>query len=381
MADIIGIQINTEFLLNKQHLQEALDKLSKSQNFNIHVNFTEGLKQFEKQVDDVSKKLARKTVKNDSQFINTKVEKQAFEDITKRISDVRKNVDQLAKININTNKKGGIQSATLTYYNKELAQTVTETMKWSVAQKKVNGELTSIKTFGTTNFNYSDNIAKAEDNAKKRNEIAKKLVDNERISNAQAEKYYAEKENKRIATTTETQKRIEQLVTNSNDIISKKSTSMSDTAAQNYVKSWESALSKRDTLDEQHVKFGNDVSRLQKTEIENEQKITLEKERQLKETKDRLELEARAINRKYGKIGDTSNATSNVISGLNNVVVDPNLQTFVDNISGNEVKLKDFDTELRKVKATAQELGLKEGAQDSKSFGEEISRSARKFAE
>lgn len=113
-----------------------------------------------RKIDEVKKRI--QTNMKGSQFINATVENQAFNQISSRIREIRKNVDELAKVNINTNSKGQMTSATLTYYNKELGQTIKETMGWSEAQKKVNGELTKIKTFGTKGFSYSDDMAKAQ---------------------------------------------------------------------------------------------------------------------------------------------------------------------------------------------------------------------------
>lgn len=115
----------------------------------------------------INEKIKTQTNMKSSQFINTTVENQAFNQISSRIREIRKNVDELAKVNINTNSKGQMTSATLTYYNQELGQTIKETMGWSEAQKKVNGELTKIKTFGTTGFNYSDDMAKTNSNIQK----------------------------------------------------------------------------------------------------------------------------------------------------------------------------------------------------------------------
>ena len=122
-------------------------------------------------IDVITKKVneAQKRITNmkGSQFINSTVENQAFNQISSRIREIRKNVDELAKVNIGTNAKGQMTSATLTYYNKELGQTIRETMGWSEAQKRVNGELTKIRTFGTKGFNYSDDMAKAGANTQK----------------------------------------------------------------------------------------------------------------------------------------------------------------------------------------------------------------------
>ena len=143
----------------KQISTDITEITKKLGNINIKVNL-EGFELVNKKADEVSKKLKRHTITKGSQFINEKVEKQAFSEITARIKEVRQNVDQLASVQIKTGKKG-IQTAQITYYNEQLKQTVTETMGWTQAQKKVNGELRNVKTFETQTTKYTDNIAKA----------------------------------------------------------------------------------------------------------------------------------------------------------------------------------------------------------------------------
>lgn len=120
-----------------------------------------------KQTEEVAKKLKTKTTMKGSQFINLDVEHQAFQEISSRIRQIKKEVNELAKVDINTNKKGQITSASLTYYNKELGKTITETMGWSEALKKVNGEDVKFRTFETLGTKYSDNMAKARAEAEK----------------------------------------------------------------------------------------------------------------------------------------------------------------------------------------------------------------------
>lgn len=154
--------------INKQ-IQELSGKIKERLEIKLKIN-AEDLQVITKEVEEVQKKIKTKTVVKGSQFINLDVERQAFNEISSRIRDIRKNVDELAKVNINTNAKGQMTSATLTYYNKELGQTVKETMSWSEVQKKVNDELVRIKTFGTTGFSYTDDMSKA-------NKEAEKLID------------------------------------------------------------------------------------------------------------------------------------------------------------------------------------------------------------
>ncbi len=120
----------------------------------------------EKQVNEAKKKIKAKSVMTDSLFINAKVEKQAADEITARLREVKKNVDALAKVqtqySVDAKGRNKLETATLTYYNKELGQTVTETMKWVESTQKVNDELKKIKTFRTTGLNAVDNTAQAE---------------------------------------------------------------------------------------------------------------------------------------------------------------------------------------------------------------------------
>lgn len=142
-----GIDTNA----SKLTIQKQLDELAKTTKFNIQLDIVNGLKE----VDKVKQKLKKITQTKGSVFINSQVENQAFDSITARIRDVKQNVDKLAKVDITEGATGGIQKAIITYKN-EVGQVVKETMAWVETQKKVNGELTKLKTFKTTKFDISD---------------------------------------------------------------------------------------------------------------------------------------------------------------------------------------------------------------------------------
>lgn len=154
----------------EQQIRDLSGKIKERLELKLKIN-ADDLEIITKKANEVQKKLKTQTVVKGSQFINLDVEHQAFNDITSRIREIRKNIDEFGKVNINTNSKGQITSATLTYYNKELGQTVKETMGWAEAQKKVNNESVKIKTFGTKGFSYTDDISKA-------NQEAQKLIEN-----------------------------------------------------------------------------------------------------------------------------------------------------------------------------------------------------------
>jgi TP901 family phage tail tape measure protein len=170
MSDNLSIVIKTLLSQDVSDIETQIKALSTKIKERIELKLkidASDLQVLTKQADQIAEKLKTKTTMKDSQFINTTVENQAFNQISSRIREVRKNIDELAKIDINTNKQGQITSATLTYYNKKLGQTITETMGWSEAQKKVNGEMMKFKTFETQGFKYSDNMAKAAKEAEK----------------------------------------------------------------------------------------------------------------------------------------------------------------------------------------------------------------------
>ncbi|MFA7157387.1 MAG: phage tail tape measure protein [Bacilli bacterium] len=171
MSENLSIVIKTILASAKEsNLDEQIKQLSMQIKERLELKLkidASDLEILTKKTEETVNKLKSKTTMKGSQFINLDVERQAFNDISTRIREVRKNVDELAKVDINTNKKGQITSATLTYYNKQLGQTITETMGWSEATKKVNGEMVKLKNFETLGFKYSDNMAKARAEAEK----------------------------------------------------------------------------------------------------------------------------------------------------------------------------------------------------------------------
>jgi len=114
------------------------------------------------QIDQAQRKLKTKTITKDSMFVNKQVEKQAFDEITAKMREVKKGVTDLAvtKLNMKVDSKGveRLGSAVLKYTN-ETGKAVTETMKWTTALKTVDGVQTKIRTFRTTNTQYTDNTA------------------------------------------------------------------------------------------------------------------------------------------------------------------------------------------------------------------------------
>lgn len=167
MSDFLNIILGSKIDQSSQavkSLEEQIKLMSGKIKEAISVKLQIDASQLEiltKQIEQTQEKIRTKTTVKGSQFINQEVEHQAFNEISARIRDIRKNVDELAKVDITTNKKGQMTFATLTYYNKELGKTVVETMGWSEAQKQVNGQMVKFKTFETLGFKYSDNMAKA----------------------------------------------------------------------------------------------------------------------------------------------------------------------------------------------------------------------------
>jgi hypothetical protein len=105
------------------------------------------------------------------------------------------------------------------------------------AEKEVTTNLTQTKTMQDAITKASESRAKAE----------AKTADELRISTNQAESYYAKQEQQRLATMTNMQKQIENMVTNSNKTITETSVSMSQKEANSYVQFWTKALNQVDT--------------------------------------------------------------------------------------------------------------------------------------
>ncbi len=166
--------VKLKAIVDDKQLQKSIENAVKKLNASLNLN-VKGIQDANNQIDNIQKKMKTFVNMKDSQFINPKVEKQAFNEISGRIRDIRKNVDELAKVDITTNRRGQMTGASLTYYNQELGKTVTETMGWREAQKMVNGELVKFKSFETLSFKYSDNMAKARRETEKFAQSAKNL--------------------------------------------------------------------------------------------------------------------------------------------------------------------------------------------------------------
>ena len=167
MADNLGIIIKAILNTDKTDIEEQIRKLSGQikERLELKLNISaEGLDVINKQVEDVKNKIKTKTITKDSLFINKQVEQQAFNEITARLREVKKNVNELAKVktqySVDEKGRNKLETATLTYYNKELGQTITETMRWVESTKKVNGELQKFNTFRSVGLNASDDTLK-----------------------------------------------------------------------------------------------------------------------------------------------------------------------------------------------------------------------------
>lgn len=184
MSDNIKILLQAGVNPNSQKsLEEDIRKMSEKIKETIKVKLEIDAKDIQiitKQIDEQRKKIKINTVTKDSLFINDKVEQQAFNEITSRLREVKKNVDELAQVktkySLDAQGKNKLESATLTYYNKELGQTVNETMKWTESTRTLNGEIQKIRTFRTISLDVSDNMSKATQNAEK---FSQSLKDNE----------------------------------------------------------------------------------------------------------------------------------------------------------------------------------------------------------
>ena len=118
------------------------------------------------QVEQTQDKLKTRTKvrMKDSMFVNPVVERQAIDSITSRMDEIRANVDELGKVSTDywIDKKGnmGIARANLSYYNKELGQTLTETMSWHEESKKVNDEIVKIREFRSDHAKGTDDLSR-----------------------------------------------------------------------------------------------------------------------------------------------------------------------------------------------------------------------------
>ena len=113
MSDNLSIVIKTLLSQDVSDIETQIKALSTKIKERIELKLkidASDLQVLTKQADQIAEKLKTKTTMKDSQFINTTVENQAFNQISSRIREVRKNIDELAKIDINTNKQGQITS-------------------------------------------------------------------------------------------------------------------------------------------------------------------------------------------------------------------------------------------------------------------------------
>lgn len=167
----------------KQDFENLLDKLQNTADSNrIKINIEaekDLLKGLSDNIRHAKEKIKTITQTKDSLFINTKVENQAFRDITARLREVKSKVDEFAKVKVsfNVDEKGKerLDSANLTYYNKELGKTVNETMRWVETQKKVNGEMVKLRTFRTVKMVNTDDMSQARKEAEKLTEAMAKV--------------------------------------------------------------------------------------------------------------------------------------------------------------------------------------------------------------
>lgn len=166
MTDTLGIVIKTILSDDIKDIEKQIKDLSARIKERLELKLkidASDLKivetQTEEQIEKIKKKL---NVKTEIKIVNTN-SKQAFKEIDERVKEIRKNVDELAKVEINTNKEGNVQSAILTYYNKNLGKTIKETMGWSEAQREVNNQLVKTQVFETKKIKYIDDIKKRKD--------------------------------------------------------------------------------------------------------------------------------------------------------------------------------------------------------------------------
>lgn len=160
---IIGSKIDqsTEAVKNvEEQIKQMSGKIKEAISLKLKIDASQ-LEILTNKIEETKENLRTQNVVKESIFINPKVEQQTFANLLDKIKDIRKNIDEFAKVDIKTDKMGHIETATLTYYNKELKQTVTETMGWSSALKEVNGEMIQVKTFETQGLKFSDDMARA----------------------------------------------------------------------------------------------------------------------------------------------------------------------------------------------------------------------------
>jgi TP901 family phage tail tape measure protein len=157
----LGIKMQ---LVNKQELEKEysgfLDTLSKKYNLDVKINvdtksFSGHMHGITQEIDATQKKIQKTFAK--PIVINTELSGLNKEELEKTIRSVRQNVQEISKIDIQTNKNGKIKSA-IVEYKDEMGKLVRETMGWTSHLDKANNTLKKI--FQTTSLNFVDNIAK-----------------------------------------------------------------------------------------------------------------------------------------------------------------------------------------------------------------------------
>ncbi len=131
-----------------KRLEDSIKDLQKSAKVNFEIDDSK-IRNVQLKVE----KIFGKSIK-----FNPDIDSRGIEDLKQRVKDVKNNIDELAKVQINTTKNGGIKSALITYKN-EIGQVVQETLTWQNHLNKT-GDLLK-RVFTTTNVKYVDDIEKA----------------------------------------------------------------------------------------------------------------------------------------------------------------------------------------------------------------------------
>ena len=152
--DLTGINLSVEIGGQTQATKD-FDKLIKQlEKMGVNVKVEMDSKKVEDQAQKIKHKI---TQVMDSAKINPELNQQAFSDLYGRLRKVRGEVDELAKVDVMTDKNNNIQKAILTYQD-GMGKIVTETMAWKTVLDEATSTMT--RTFETQGFKYSDNIAK-----------------------------------------------------------------------------------------------------------------------------------------------------------------------------------------------------------------------------
>lgn len=166
MADDLKIKVSTEFEevadMGKK-LEAKLKQLASMTKLNIKLDADNtSISGVEAQVKNAQYKIEKifaKPIK-----INAGLDGMAYSEIQKRLSNIRQSVDSLAKVSINTNKTGKIQSAIIEYRD-EAGKVTKEFMNWHNHLDKVNEKIKRV--FGTTKLTFVDDINKADTSLQK----------------------------------------------------------------------------------------------------------------------------------------------------------------------------------------------------------------------